>query len=325
MPNNPIYLKHTNKLSYIKIINRCSQEGKNLGAISVRRKESSQVWLSIRQPTPDRRYLIDEIALEGGSFTTEPGYLNVHGGKAIGISGSGYQGGVPFANLDRAIEYLQLYFPVEWCKGSSGSSTQPQVFNRNKPPAIIASNKPDQGSSLGNLISEAGALFSKLAQDPNPQEFDKFYNQLSSAFNTRGRLTREKGEYSHNSSKWPANPGVYIVLERRDDNARHAAIVYIGMTGKLSRTAGPIPGRLSLRPGRSDPYSFDQRGFHYKYNRTTKTYSTSIASDDFDVECFVFDGVGTSAPTFLESLLLQAYAICTSGASDRLPPANNQF
>ena len=325
MPNDPIYLKYTNELSYIRIINGCSHERENLGAISLRRKASSQVWLSLKQPTPDRRYLIDEIGLEGGSFTTEPGYLNVHGGGAIGIGGSGYQGGVPFESLDRAIEYLQLHFPIEWCEDASGGRIRSRESIEKTPILPVSTKTTEQCFTGRELISEAAALFSKLAADPHPQAFDLFYNKILSAFNTRTRLIKVRGEDSYNRIVWPVDPGVYVVRKRRVENASHAAIIYVGMTGKLSRTAGTIPGRLSSRPGRSDPYSFDRRGFHYKYNRATGTYPTSIPSGDFDVDCFLFDGAGTSAPTFLESLLLQAYAACTAGASDRLPPANKQF
>jgi len=64
------------------------------------------------------RYLIGEIALQGGNFTAEAGYYFSVAGSTHHHGGSGYQGGVNFGNEAAALRYLKKYFNVIACAGN---------------------------------------------------------------------------------------------------------------------------------------------------------------------------------------------------------------
>ncbi|MFM8335706.1 MAG: hypothetical protein ACKODK_09080 [Opitutaceae bacterium] len=322
MQNNTVYLAYTDKKTYIRILDGC-QDDENLGAISLRKKQKTRVWLSLKKRTRNQRHLISEIAGAGGSFVTEPGYAR--SGTAIGISGTGYQGGIPLDNIDEVIAYLQLYFPVSWC--DSQNSDIPKEAKTSEPQILIAPPGTNQslGCSWNHLLSQTAIHFTKHSSAPTTQTFSQFYQDLKDTFSTCGRLKTVKGKDSHDGKKWPKEPGVYVVRKLDAGSSSHQSIAYVGMTGKLSRIPGPIPGKLSTRPGRWDPYCFDVAGFHHHYNRRKKVYGSLIDPADFTVDCFLFDSFGVSAPTFLESLILQAYALCITKDQSRLPAANNQF
>jgi hypothetical protein len=326
-PVKTIYLEFTKKKSYIKISERCSESDKsgNNGAISIRSK--SPVWLSLKQKGASTSYLIGDIAALGGNFTGHPAYQPSAQGRANGLTGVGYAGGVPFQSVGDALAYLAQYFNVVWCDGAESPTV-----------ALARSSKPKQntGSAFNpcdwpKTLSQASVLFSQHASEASPApdaaSFSDFYAKLRSDFLELKRLEMVSGADAHIGKKWPKHPGVYVVraLGNPPSDGFHSSILYVGMTGKLSRVSTSMPGRLSLRPLRLDPYRFSAAGFSYGYNRTTQKYGSHVSAAQIEVDCFVFDGAASAAPAFLEALILQAYALCAADLSSRLPVANNAF
>ena len=226
-----------------------------------------------------------------------------------------------------AIDYLAQYFNVVWCHGAES----PTEAAEGKP-------KPKQntGSALSpchwpKTLSDASDLFRNHASGaspaPDPASFNDFYEKLRSVFKQRGLLAEIRGADAHVGKNWLNHPGVYVVRasENTPADGFYSSILYVGMTGKLSRTSISMPGRLSLRPLRLDPYRLSDTGFSYGYNRSTEECGAHIPAAQIEVDCFVFDATAAAAPAFLEALILQAYALCATDHSLRLPPANNAF
>jgi hypothetical protein len=318
-----IYL--TTNAAFIKITDHCGQRQNN-GVITL--PSESPAWLSLKKKKKSGAspsYLIDEIAGQRGNFTGHPSYKPSPNGNAISLAGSGYEGGVQFLSVDDAIDYLAQYFNVVWCDGAAA----PTGAAEGKP-----KRKQNTGSALSpcnwpKTLSDASDLFRNHASgaSPAPASFNDFYDKLRSAFQHTGRLDVILGTDAHMGEKWLNHPGVYVVRasENTPVGGFYSSILYVGMTGKLSRRSISMPGRLSLRPQRLDPYRFSDTGFSYGHNRTTKNYGAHIPAAQFEVDCFVFDATAAAAPAFLEALILQAYALCATDHSLRLPPANNAF
>jgi hypothetical protein len=328
---NKIKLKITEGKNYIKIIS-VGDEFHNEGLITMTKKKP--VWLSLAKKREGIKYLTGEIEKAGGDFINELGFKKSKDGKAICGTGSSYCGGVPFKDIDAAIKYLSVYFDVSWWEPKEELKTDrtAKIIKSNGASAtpLTAVNDPEslEQHSWSSTIKDSGALVS-IWKENDINSFGKFYVKLSDIFHSCKRLVTILGELTYKSSSWPNLPGVYVVRRknktRETQSIEHENIIYIGMTGKLSSHGYAIPGRLSTRPSRWDPYSFTKSNFLYGYNRATKEYDFEIPVNDLLIDCFIFDGSGTAAPTFFESLILQSYAFCSSYGSNRLPPANNAF
>jgi hypothetical protein len=315
-----IYL--TDIPSFIKITEQCG-DSKNNGIIT----KEGPAWLSLKKNGASPSYLIGEIASLGGNFTGHPSYAPSTTGAAKGNKGGpGYAGGVQFGSFGDAINYLKRYFNVVWCHGAAA------------PTGAAAEGKPKRKQNTGSALSpcdwpetlsDASDLFRNHASgaSPAPASFNDFYDKLRSAFQHTGRLEVIPGAHAHIGKKWPHHPGVYVVRASGNPPAGgfYSSILYVGMTGKLSRTSPSLKGTLRARPGRLDPYRFWNEGFSHGYDRAEKSYGTHILAEQFEVDCFLFDATAAAAPAFLEALILQAYALCATDPSLRLPPANNAF
>jgi hypothetical protein len=311
-----IYL--TTNESFIKITEHCGQSENN-GVITNRRPS----WLSLKAKGESPSYLIDDIAFRGGNFTGHPSYRSSPTGAPSALSGRGYAGGVKFLSVNDAINYLKRYFNVVWCHGAAAPTG-----------AAAGTPKQNTGSALNpcdwpKTLSDASDSFRNHASgaSPAPASFNDFYAELRSCFQHMGRLEVIPGADAHIGKKWPHHPGVYVVRASGNPPADgfYSSILYVGMTGKLSRTSPSLKGTLRARPGRLDPYRFWNEGFSHGYDRAEKSYGTHILAEQFEVDCFLFDATAAAAPAFLEALILQAYALCATDPSLRLPPANNAF
>jgi hypothetical protein len=310
-----VWLEQNN--SFIKIIDNCGDRLNN-GLITV--TKAKPVWLSLKKKGRSPNFLIGEIAAAGGDFLKQIGYESSRTGHAICDGGTGYEGGVPFEALDDALTYLAQYFDLRWC-GEQSEEISPG--NKSELECTVCKTTSHSGAVSENAhpffcASLLLAHFSHHSSVPLHQ-FDNFYKGIKKCFGARSIVV--KGEVAHSSANWPKKPGVYVVRDTRTREVYHS-IVYVGMTGKLTHAATHIPGRLSKRPLRWNPYAFKKDGFHYGYRDKSKTYTHRLACCDYVVDCFVLDPRALAAPSFLESLILQAYSFV---GLNRLPPANNAF
>ena len=339
MPKSEIKLQYTKDKTYIKIVEQYG-DSRNLGVIT----KNSPCWLSLKLKDCTLRYIINEISVNGGDFINHENYSEAEDEKALGLNaGSGFQGGIKFKNPQDAEQYLSSYFTVLWHDENiaNSSDNEPQfsenlskeITNQtsfNKPPI---NTKPSgeqlnisSNCSWGNLLWMIGTSFARCSLFSNLDAFNKLYSDLVSAFQQCQRFQTIPGNLAHISKAWPDHSGVYAVRKITPDSPNyHNSIVYVGMTGKIKRLGNSINGRLNTRPSRLFPYSFSITGFNFDYNEILKSYSSIIPPDNFEVDCFIFDNTGASAPAFLEAVLLQSYAISRIGMANRLPPANSEF
>ena len=297
--------------TFIKIMDCCGSKYNN-GLITFPQRKP--VWLSLKLAGHSPSFLIGEIGACGGNFYHEIGYQASATGHAICNGGTSYEGGVPFPTIEDACNYLAQYFDVRWC---------------NALPSKIVENVdvPDSMKPLSTVtrleisLADVATLLSKLLSKPcrSKSEFAQFYKSIRSSFGAAATVV--SGSCAHLENSWPAHPGVYVVRNTIQADL-YDSILYVGMTGKLSRRANIMPGRLDLRPYRWDPYRFNSMGYHYNYDRKSRKYGAMMAKINYNVDCFTFDASALAAPSFLESVLLQAYAVC---GPNRLPPANNAF
>jgi len=334
--NAPIKLKPTENKIYVKILsdrepNLEKKTRSNEGLITITKHKP--VWLSLSKKRKGIRYLVAEISSAGGNFFKEIGFKESPDGKAICGSGSSYCGGIPFDDVESAIAYLSKYFDVSWCESEENVKTDRTKKNRKfiaplrKPPTAAIATESFGKFPWNSLLSDTSALFS-TRESERIAAFKFFYAKLTQEFKQCNRLKSILGADAYSVASWPNLPGVYAIRKidaEQNNSIKYLDLIYIGMTGKLSPIGNAIPGRLSLRLQRWDPYAFTESGFLYGYNRDTREYSFKIAAKEFVVDCFIFDSTGTAAPTFLESLLLQAYAFCSPAGLNRLPPGNNAF
>jgi hypothetical protein len=306
---SPIWLQR-NK-TFIKIVDICgSKENNGLITFPLRKP----VWLSLKIAGHSPRFLIGEIGACGGNFYQEIGYQASATRRAICNGGTSYEGGIPFPTIDDACNYLAQYFDVRWCDTSTSKVAKKVDYPDSVKPS---SNFTPLEKSLASIATHLSDLLSK--RSPSKSDFAKFYTLIWSAFG--GAATVVSGRHAHLENSWSAHPGVYVVRKKNETDL-YDSILYVGMTGKLSRRANTMSGRLDLRPYRWDPYRFGSQGYHYGYDRKSRKYDTLIANTDYDVDCFTFDASALAAPSFLEAVLLQTYAVC---GPNRLPPANNAF
>lgn len=317
-----IFLQRIQAGAYLKIVDQCGEGGQgNLGLVTTPVRAS--VWLSLKNPEAGPPCLIEEISAMGGVFEGHSSYKKSRNGEAINAGGTNYIGGIKFNSIDDAIEFLAQYFDVNWCddcdpcektalrKTAATDVTQPKV-------------------EFQQTISSASGLFQKHISKNGEFSFSCFYKDLRNEFIKLGLLVEVFGHDSHLAKSWPDFPGVYVVRSKQSGQSGtetdfHTSVLYVGMTGKLSRTCTSIPGRLTSRPIRWDPYCFTKDSFNYGYDRQKKCYAQKVSAADIEVDCFIFDPHAAAAPTFLEALILQAYALSAKHVSDRLPVGNNAF
>jgi hypothetical protein len=304
--------------TFIKVVDECGDK-KNNGLITMRKRKP--VWLSLKLPNRSPSYLIGEIKAAGGDFLGEIGYKPSVEGKAICDSGTGYEGGVPFSNLDEAFDYLARFFNVQWCDGREPKAGEREA-NASTHAGASASVSPSGVSTTPSApLSCVASLLATLLSKSPPTTFDFCQCYLALQKCLGHRSVQFKGAGAHLESSWPNHPGVYVVhdLQKKD---LYDGIIYVGMTGKLTRLSAQMTGKLKFRPRRWDPYSFQNGSFAYGFNRRKRTYTQTILAGNYRVDCFIFDSSGLEAPCFLEAVLLQAYALV---GKSRLPPANNAF
>lgn len=302
--------------SFTKVVTECGDR-LNDGLITI--PDHKPVWLSLKAKDRSPRYLIEEILKAGGNFCGEIGYQPSPNGNAICDGGTGFQGGVPFRNLDDAFSYLAQYFEVDWCEEENPAKPGAVNTNRKSAPTSVSKSGASSASSA-SLSCVTQHLANLLSKEPKKEsDFDEFYEDLKKCW--KPRFSGILGTYCHLPRSWPNHPGVYVVHNLRAGNL-YDGILYVGMTGKLTRLGSRMMGKLKFRPTRWDPYSFETGGFSYGYNRSDGTYGTTVSAADYKVDCFEFDETGLSAPSFLEASILQAYALA---GPKRLPPANNAF
>jgi hypothetical protein len=302
--------------SFIKVVTECGDR-LNDGLITI--PNHKPVWLSLKAEDCSPRYLINEILEAGGNFCGEIGYQPSPNENAICDGGTGFQGGVPFRNLDDAFSYLAQYFEVKWCEEENPAKPAAVNTNRKSAPTSVSKSGASSASSasLSCVTHHLATLLSE--ESKKKSDFCEFYDKLRDCW--KGRIREIDGKHGHLGSAWPNYPGVYVVHDLRAVNL-YDGILYVGMTGKLTRLGSQMMGKLKFRPTRWDPYSFEKGGFSYGYNRSDGTYRTTVNADKYKVDCFEFDETGLSAPSFLEASILQAYALA---GPNRLPPANNAF
>lgn len=309
MQPRTIWLKQND--SYIRIIDSCDSHS-NVGLITS--VQNAPVWLSLKsKEARSPRHLIGEIEKAGGDFCKETGYSASERGNAIRDGGTGYQGGIQFSNLEDSFSYLAQYFDVRWCDAPPESENK---FTQEKSPSGSPTDAASvSSSSLSEVASHLATLLSH--RKPTQEEFSRFYEELNKCCPS----VEVKGADAHLETSWPRRPGVYVVHDLRV-NDLYGQILYVGMTGKLTRVGSEMKGRLKFRPRRWDPYCFMEVGFFYGYKRKDNAYQHDVDAKNYKVVCFEFDEKGLSAPSFLEALILQAYAVA---GPNRLPPANNAF
>lgn len=313
---SPRIIKLQRVKSFIRVVDDCGDKLNN-GLITI--PDHKPVWLSLKAHGRSPSYLIGEILAAGGNFCVEIGYQPSPTGRAICDGGTGYQGGVPFRNLDDAFIYLAQYFEVVWCEEENPAKPGAVNTNRKSAPTSVSKSGASSPSSA-SLSCVTQHLATLLSKEPKKEsDFDEFYDKLRECW--KGRIRKIDGKHGHLGSAWSNYPGVYVVHDLRACNL-YDGILYVGMTGKLTRLSSKMTGKLNLRPTRWDPYSFKIYGFAYGYNRNLKTYGYTVKEADYKVDCFEFDETGLSAPSFLEASILQAYALA---GPNRLPPANNAF
>jgi hypothetical protein len=313
-PRSTIHLEA--RETYIKVVGACGTRN-NDGIITLEGNEP--VWLSLKLTHRSPRYLIGEIEAAGGDFCNEIGYQASLDGKAIGDSGVGFQGGVPFRNLEEALDYLQQYFDVKWCDGDTDSKKSKSARIRGDVTSTGNSGRLSLANS-SSLSCVAALLATLLAkQVRSADDFAAFYKDLKECL--KKSHFQVPGKDAHTGSAWSDHPGVYVVRKTQAENL-HDGILYAGMTGKITREETGMTAKLRFRPLRWDPYRFTEKGFSFKYDRKAGTYGTTVGPANFIVDCFAFDPSGLAAPSFLEAAILQAYALT---GTNRLPPANNAF
>jgi hypothetical protein len=126
--NNPIYLKETDSFGKkhkhaLRIVGDCGSRW-NLGAICW-----EHFCLDLQNnKCKGGRYLVGEIAAQGGNFLAEKPRCRVDtkcrpspriNGETCCWSGSAYEAGVQFESMEAAIKYLKKYFTVKACDGNS--------------------------------------------------------------------------------------------------------------------------------------------------------------------------------------------------------------
>ncbi len=169
------------------------------------------------------------------------------------------------------------------------------------------------------------------------KKFDNFISKLKKEFSARD------GFYSFipkNKIIWPDGYGVYTIWKK---TMNYENLVYVGLTGGLTRKEGKIiynRGSFKSRSHRYSPYRFCQSKkdikyfltFRYgpKYKDTNKqaknkygedSYKETISYDDLLIVTFDLSKLDAYTPASLESLILTNYF----KEEGDLPPANNKL
>ena len=173
-------------------------------------------------------------------------------------------------------------------------------------------------------------LLSHVGEHSN---FEDFYSRLVNFYKSENYFYEIR---AHKCAElnWPSGIGVYLVRARSGMD-----VVYVGMTGKVQRTA-PDSVKLEIkkngfknRSNRWHPYCFSEKGMYmdhfefgpnYGVNDLKKQdeevrYKYHLPITDLVVDCFSLVEESAMAPTFLESLILQVH-FSTTGTQ---PIANN--
>jgi len=316
--------------SYLRVIDECTAN-RNDGIIKTINKKCSSLSLKLDGNSP--RYLIGEIAALGGNFYGEENYKDcespVYASKGAG--GCGFEGYVSFESVEDAIKYLEQYFNIEYCDLVDSVKIKFKSDNPIKKPEI--NNDISNGTNfiLSDLVKEC---IPDSISKYKSSRFHQFYDNLKKAFDKNGMLKIIDGidaapkNLIPKSNNWPKEPGVYVVREKSEP----FKIIYVGKSGLVRKFEDEISGQLDERLSRWDPYCFLPNAFYYNYKRASKkpkdseSYDGHIDVDKFQVDCFMLNKKSSSAPAFLEAIILEMYfETYFETKESRIPIANNAF
>jgi len=149
----------------------------------------------------------------------------------------------------------------------------------------------------------------------SPKDFKLFYRILTQKLNSGGfHIPINPTTTASLKSLWPANHGVYVIMEKATND-----LIYVGKAGTFKK--GKLVGNLiDGTNNRRFPYRFTKKN-EFAYNFNSKRGVKYIPLTDLLIDCFVVDKCEFDAPASLESVILQAHLMCYKN----LPLANNAF
>lgn len=214
--------------------------------------------------------------------------------------------------------------------GQSQSSRDEKSMGKSK------SQFPAPANDDGEMQSVS---FMEVLESLADGSLESGYERLVAVLSRSGRFSRIAVPTARDvATAWPSGRGVYVVRWARASSFLES-ILYIGMTGKLTKKEQGIESSGSGFAGRIDrytPYCYSSTGRfsdHFEFGPMAagdsvlelpreRRYEHHVPLSETITDCFLLHGVEREvAPSFLEAILLQMYFRQMA----TLPAGNNAF